>query len=165
MPLLRPTLYFHSVCEITPQLLREREITALVLDVDNTLATHGHPIPFQGVSEWLDRMRLAGIKLLILSNNSRKRVAPFADRLGLAFTSRAFKPLSFGLRRACRQMGTAMSQTAIVGDQLFTDVLCGNLAGAKTVLLDPISPEEGPLFRFKRVLERPFRKRYPREGN
>lgn len=160
MPLFRPTVYLQSVTDITPGLLQKYHISALVLDVDNTLTTHDHPIPSDGVLQWLDQMREAGIALLILSNNSEERVAPFAARLGLAFASKAKKPLPFGLRRACKQMGVPVKETAMVGDQFFTDVLCGNLAGSKIILLDPIQPEDGLSFRFKRQLERPLRYLY-----
>ncbi len=164
MPLLAPTVYLSRITELTPALLQRLDIHALVLDVDNTLALHGHPTPADGVADWVEEVQAAGISVLILSNNSAKRVAPFANKLGAKWGSRAFKPLPFGLWGACRTLGSTLKTTAMVGDQLFTDVLCGKIARTRTVLVDPIAPEDGPLFRFKRVLETPFRRRFTKEG-
>ena len=42
----------------------------------------------------------------------------------------------------------------IIGDQLFTDMLGGNLLGAYTVLTEPYEPESMTFFKFKRACER-----------
>ena len=61
------------------------------------------------------------------------------------------KPLPLGCRRAIREMGFEASRTAMVGDQLFADIVAGRLAGLTTILVDPIHPEEEPWFtRLKR---------------
>ncbi len=148
-----PSFQMDRVTAITPEFLRENEIEALVLDVDNTLTTHGNPVPGDGVPEWLDTIRAAGIPMLILSNNSRARVAPFAELLDLPYIARGFKPLKLGLTKACKLLGLPPQRVAIVGDQLFTDILGGNRKGIKTILTQPISPESGWFFRLKRKME------------
>ncbi len=153
MRLFTPDFIFQSVTRITPEFLRENGIRALVLDVDNTLTTHGSPTPGEGVLEWLDQMRRAGIPMTIVSNNSRTRVEPFAKMLGLSFVSRGCKPLTVGMSRACRRFGLPPQQVAIVGDQLFTDMVGGKLKGMKCILTAPIKVEDGPFFRLKRKLE------------
>ncbi len=159
MRLFAPDFRMKSVTAITPAFLRQHQIKALALDVDNTLTTHGNPEPGAGVSEWLDSMRAAGIPMLLVSNNSRERVMPFAKRLGLDFVSRACKPLSVGLTKACKVFGLPPEQVAMVGDQLFTDILGGNRKGMQTILTEPILLEDGPFFRFKRKLENKLMKK------
>lgn len=151
-----PDLILENVMCITPQLLEKRGIKAVVLDVDNTLTSHGNPEPWEGVIEWLALMKNTGIKLIISSNNTRERVEPFARRLGVDFVSMSCKPLPVGLSRAVKRFGLAKRQVAIVGDQIFTDVLGGNLEGIQTILVKPFEPEEGKLFRFKRRFEQRF---------
>ena len=51
-------------------------------------------------------------------------------------------------------MQVKTKNTAIIGDQLFTDMLCGSLAGITTILVTPMHEETGRLFKIKRGLER-----------
>lgn len=63
----------------------------------------------------------------IVSNNTNKRVAPLAKKLGLPFTANGCKPLTFGISKAIKIMGVPKKQVAVVGDQIFTDVIAGNI--------------------------------------
>lgn len=158
MQAFTPDFILKSVTEITPAFLRQHRIKALILDVDNTLTTHGNPTPGEGVLTWLTQMRQADIPMMIVSNNSAERVKPFADLLQLDFVARGCKPLTFGMTKACRIFGFPPKEVAIVGDQLFTDILGGKWKGMRTVLTEPLQPEDGPFFRLKRGLERKLMK-------
>lgn len=162
MPLLKPSYAVRRAHELTPQLLERLGVSALLLDVDNTLTTHGCPEPDAAILAWLAAMKRAGVPLMLLSNNSAQRVEPFAQRLGLPFESSGAKPLARGYLRCCQRLGLPPARVAIVGDQLFTDMLGGNLAGVKTILVEPMEPEPGVLFRIKRAVERPWLARYLR---
>lgn len=158
-----PDYHLQSLLQIDLDFLKKAGLRALVLDVDNTLTTHGNPVPAAGVLEWIGEMRAEGLPMLIVSNNSHERVEPFARLLGLEFVSRGAKPLPAGFRRAQERFGLPAAQIGAVGDQIFTDILGGNLAGLTTILVDPITPETGPFFRFKRGLEKPFIRRMNRQ--
>lgn len=145
-----------SVLEITAEMLSARGIKGLILDLDNTLTTHNNPKPANGVLEWIAAIKAADISLIILSNNNHERVLPFATQLGLEFVSNAKKPLSFGINRAKTRLGLPFDQLAVVGDQLFTDVLGGNFCHVKTIFVFPIEAEKGILFAVKRLMEKPF---------
>jgi len=136
---------------------------ALILDIDNTLTTHDNPVPGEGVLEWLSAVQAAGVSCILLSNNTPARVEPFARVLGLGFEADAAKPLPGGCRRACRAMGVTREETALIGDQIFTDVLAGRLGGYHTILVDPIEPEQTRFFRLKRRLEQPLLRRFDRK--
>ena len=100
-------------------------------------------------------MRQAGFALTVVSNNRDERVRPFAEAIGLRFQARAAKPLPRGYRAAAASMGLTPQQCVAVGDQIFTDILGANLAGMKSVLLEPIELEVAQKFIvFKRRLER-----------
>ena len=121
------TVALRSVLQIQPGLLRQYGIRGLMLDLDNTLTTHDNPAPAEGVLSWIGLMRQAGIAMMIVSNNRPHRVQPFAAALGLPFVAEGAKPLPRGFRLAQKRMQLPFSQLAVVGDQIFTDILGANL--------------------------------------
>ena len=159
--MFKPTYVFDKVGEITPEFLHKKQIKGLLLDLDNTLTTHNNPVPPQSSLDWLDKMRAAGIKLLIVSNNHAPRVTPFAEQLGLDFVSEGKKPLTFGYTRAIKRLGLEKRSVAAVGDQIFTDVLGSNLKGIRSIFVFPIEPETSLPFRFKRAIEKAFLPKKP----
>lgn len=166
--LLWPDEMFHRIYEIPASFLQEKGVRTILLDVDNTLTTHDNPVPHEKILSWLETMREAGFRLMILSNNTPQRVAPFAEGLGLEYIADAHKPLSGPLKKALSRMGGEMKSTVLIGDQIFTDILCGNLAGCLSVLVEPMELEPMPQFKLKRFLERPilwlYRKTRRRKG-
>lgn len=151
--LFKPQIWIKNVLSIDERFLSEHGIDALILDLDNTLSMHGDPAAEQGIPEWLDKMRAIGVKMVVVSNNTNKRVAPLARKLGLPFIANGAKPLTIGISRALKFLGTERKRTAVVGDQIFTDVMGGNLAGTITVLVEPFHIEKGILFKLKRGAE------------
>lgn len=151
--LFKPTFWLKSVLDIDEKFLRGNGISALVLDLDNTLSMHGNPAAEAGVADWLDEMRRLGIKMRIVSNNTQKRVKPLAEKLGLPFTANGAKPLTFGITRAMKAMGATKRDTLVVGDQIFTDVMAGNFKGVRTALVEPFHLEKTWTFRLKRRAE------------
>lgn len=156
MAIFKPTYAVRSVLEITPAALKKRGIKALILDVDNTLTTHNNPAPAEGVPRWIEEMKSAGIKLMIVSNNNAERVAPFAENLGVHFVPNGAKPLPMGFLRAVRELRLPKKNICAVGDQIFTDVLGANLAGVRTIFVYPIEFETSLPFRIKRTIEKPL---------
>ena len=98
--ILTPEYIFKTIECIHPDFLAAHGIKALVLDVDNTLTADNSQVLEHTVQAWLDEMRTAGIRLTIVSNNTAKRVRPFAERIGLDWVPLACKPFTIGLRRA-----------------------------------------------------------------
>lgn len=164
MSLFCPDLMLDRITSINEELLKKQNIYALILDVDNTLTEHGSQFLRPAVAEWLNEMKKIEIKMVIVSNNTRQRVEPFANQLGLDFVSMSCKPLTVGMTKAQRIFALPPSQIAVVGDQLFTDVVGGNLKGMFTIMVEPFSLEKGALFFFKRSLEKPFVSHYHKRG-
>ncbi len=158
--LLKPNIKLEKITDITPEILKKYGLNSLILDVDNTLSTHHGDVLTDGLEDWLKLMQERGIKLMVLSNSKEARVKPFAEKIGLPYISLGLKPLPFGYFRALKALKSKRRETAIVGDQIFTDVLGGNAVGVKTLLLTPILPESTAGFRFKRSLERVIFKLY-----
>lgn len=151
--MFKPTYWLKSVLQIDAEFLAKNNVKALVLDLDNTLSMHGNPAAEEGVTEWLEQMRALGIKMRVVSNNTTKRVAPLAAKLGLEFTANGAKPLTFGITRAMKAMNSDKQSTLVVGDQIFTDIMAGNFKGVRTVLVEPFHLEKTWTFKLKRKLE------------
>ncbi len=164
MSLLLPDYSFHRIYEIPLSFFQEHAISALVLDVDNTLTTHNNPEPSQQVLIWLEQMKAAEILLTIVSNNRPERVRPFAELLQLDFVANGAKPFPKGILEAARRMATDPRHLAVIGDQLFTDIAGAHTAGATAILVEPMEPESMWFFKFKRALERPFLHVYHRKA-
>ena len=162
--LFLPDAVFTGAAAITPEYLRENGIRALVLDVDNTLTGHGSQELPQEIADWLAVMRKAGIAMVIASNNFEKRVAPFADKIGLPYVSFCCKPSPTGLARARRKLGVKKEELALVGDQIFTDSVGANLYGTRMLLVQAMYRDIKWNIRLKRHLEKPFLKRYYAKG-
>lgn len=156
---LIPNYLFDSIYDIDLQRLRDRGVTLLLADLDNTLVPYGIKTPTEKVRAWKEELEQAGITLFILSNSRKPgRAQRFAEALGVPYEGHAGKPKSGGFHRAMTRMGATPEQTAIVGDQIFTDIWGGNNAGVTTLMVRPI--EFGTVFRAARYgIETPFRTR------
>ena len=160
MSLFRPHTIFAKTINITPRFLKEQGITNLLLDVDNTLTTHDNPEPSPGITEWIAEMKANGIGMVIISNNNKERVEPFAAKLGLPFTSMSCKPLPYGYIKGMKILSSNRKNTAMVGDQIFTDVMGANLTGMKCFMVLAILAEDSACFKFKRKIEKGFVDKY-----
>lgn len=154
MSLFLPDSIFRRITDIDTDALKAAGVEALLLDIDNTLSTHHGTVLVDGLEDWLLSAKTAGISMIIVSNSKKFRVEPFSKRLGLPFISTAMKPLPFGYLKAIRKMGADKRHTAIIGDQIFTDVLGARLCGVRPLLVRPIKEETGWSFRIRRHFER-----------
>ncbi|MDR7484317.1 MAG: YqeG family HAD IIIA-type phosphatase [Armatimonadota bacterium] len=151
--LLAPRYRAASVTHMTPERLRAWQIDALMLDLDSTLVPWGGTSPPPAVAEWIAELRRQGIPACVVSNSLSGRVRTVAAALGLPVAEGRFKPSAAKLRHALRVLATSPARTAMVGDQLFTDVLAGNRLGVPTILVVPLSPREPWRIRLMRRLE------------
>lgn len=164
MSVFYPNRLESRVTDIDPQQLAEQGIRGLLLDVDNTLTTHDNPHLSDAVREWLDQVAQAGLRAVIVSNNCEERARPFAAAIGLPFIAKAGKPKPSGFRRAAQLLQLSAEQCAVIGDQIFTDVLGARLSKMYCIQVLPIEPEQGqPFIAFKRKLEKPIVRRYQRK--
>ena len=151
---ITPSEMVSSVVDIDLDELSRRGIRGILLDFDNTL------LPWSGtkvsveVRRWVRRAQARGFRLCIVSNAPNKRLAQQANNLRIPFISKAFKPTGKGIGRALELLGLNCSETTMVGDQMFTDVLAGNRMGLFTVLVHPVYEREQWWMKYVRDLER-----------
>lgn len=157
--LITPSRVAATLAGLDPAELVAGGIRGVILDFDNTILPWGEATPLPEVLRWVPRLRAAGMAGCIVSNNFSLRVRRVGAMLGIPVVGWALKPLPIGFWRAMAIMGTRPATTALIGDQLFTDVLGGNLLGMTTILVEPLSADEFPTTRLVRRIERLFRSR------
>ncbi len=160
--LLTPDYVFPTYADITPEFLSGLGVRALLIDIDNTLAPYEQEVPCEKIIAWFDSLSKAGIKAALISNNHPPRVELFNKDLGLPAYPDSGKPASRSLLAAMAEMGVTPEETAGLGDQLLTDTLAVHRLKITSIIVPPIKDKRTLFFRFKRLLEKPFMKRYYR---
>ena len=135
---LIPSLIVDRLTDLTPELLRRCGIKFLMLDFDNTIVPYTTDEPTPEMERWLAELLASDIGICVVSNSKRDRVVKFCDTQGIPVITHSKKPFQKGIDRCRERFGLDMSWTAMVGDQIYTDVLGGNCAGAKSILVTPI---------------------------
>lgn len=153
---LTPDEMVDSIYHVDLAALQEKGIKAIIVDLDNTLVPWGTCDINQDLINWVNTVKNAGFRLAILSNNSPSRVSEMAARLNIIGISKAVKPRRGGFRSVASRFGLSPGQVAVVGDQLFTDILGGNRSGMYTILVIPLSTREFIGTRLMRRLEKIF---------
>ncbi len=136
----RPDTQALALENVNLYVMRHVGVRALFLDADNTVARwNSHEISAP-VRAWVQAAKDAGFAVMVVSNNHAQRLATLSRELEINCMPKMRKPLPFRLRRLARSLSLKPNQCAMIGDQILTDVLAGNLAGMHTVLLQPIDP-------------------------
>lgn len=133
-----PDYIFPRLTDLSPDFLQQRGITLLLMDFDNTMLPYTTNVPSRELLDWLERMKAAGITLCIVSNSRKARVPAFSEAYGVACVTRAAKPGTRGIREAMEHFGAKQSETALVGDQIYTDVLGAKRAGVTALIVKSI---------------------------
>jgi len=149
-----PQLSVTSLYDIDMEMLQHRGIKGIIFDVDNTIIPWDSQAMSSEIIQWLNNVLATGFKICLVSNNMDKRVREIAEIFNIPFVARAYKPAKSGFRQAIRAMCLAENQVAVVGDQLFTDILGGNSLGLFTIWTTPLSTKEFIGTRITRRLEK-----------
>ncbi len=150
---LYPDEYISSAYRIDFDKLYEEGYRGLIFDIDNTLVPHGAPADERAVALFAHLKEL-GYSCTLLSNNKEPRVKMFNEKIGVDYIFKAGKPKPANYRMAMERMHTDCSNTLFIGDQIFTDVCGANLAGIRTILVEPINPKEEIQIVLKRYVEK-----------
>ena len=157
--ILHPNAYFKKVEDISYEYLIENGITSVVLDVDNTLIDYDVNIT-DDVIKWVKYLKEKGLALYILSNSGKKsKIDKIAGILEIPYIYFAKKPLRSGFLKVIRILDEKPEKIAMVGDQIFTDVLGGNICKMFTILVDQIDEKDFWYTAWKRPIEDNLKKK------
>ena len=160
-----PDGVFAHFYDITPEYLIFCGIKALIIDIDNTLAPYEIAKPDERTLTWFAALDECGIKAALVSNNDAARVELFNQELGLPAYPKSGKPFAKNLKKAMLLMDSDKTNTAMLGDQILTDIAAGKHIGLRAFLVPPIKDRTSAFFKFKRWLEVPMVKRYAKRIN
>ncbi len=153
-----PDKIYADVTCISPEALASMGIRGLLLDIDGTLARTREPEMSAEVSAWIDMLRQQGIKMFVLSNNKREgRARDFGQKIGAPWRHKSGKPAKEAFLSAAQELGLAPERIAVVGDQIFTDVLGARRAGMKALMVQSTDTYLW-YFPLRRLAELPFRR-------
>ena len=150
-----PKIIVDAATDLTPELLRQRNIRLLMLDFDNTIVPYTTNVPTEQMSRWLRDMAASDIQVCIVSNSKRDRVPKFCAEYGIDCITHARKPFSKGIRQCLDRYGIPAENAALVGDQIYTDNLGANCAGVQSVLVKAID-NHNIWLKLRHVAEMPF---------
>ncbi|MCR1897969.1 YqeG family HAD IIIA-type phosphatase [Irregularibacter muris] len=156
---LKPNMMLDSIFQLDFQDLKSRNIKGLLVDLDNTLVEWDKKKADERLIQWFYQVKEEGFSICIISNNTEDRVVEFKEDLDLPAIHKALKPLTRAFRKGVKILGLKKEQVAVIGDQIFTDVLGGNRAGLFTILVKPIGNQEFWWTTFVRRIEKRLLKR------
>ncbi|WP_027107677.1 YqeG family HAD IIIA-type phosphatase [Lacticigenium naphthae] len=149
----KPTWMVESIYQISPEQLKKQNVKAVLADLDNTLIAWDNPEGTQATIQWIETMKKNDIEVIILSNNSKKRVGKIARILKLKFVSRGLKPLTRGFTVALNLLPYKKSEIIMVGDQIVTDIRGANAFGIRSALVKPLLDSDAWNTKFNRFIE------------
>ena len=148
-----PDRYVASTYVIDFEKMYKEGCRGLIFDIDNTLVPHGAPADKRAV-ELFARLKDIGFRCCLISNNQEPRVKMFNEEIRVDYVYDAHKPSTKNYLKAMEIMGTDVTNTVFIGDQLFTDVWGAKRSGIKSILVKPIHPKEEIQIVLKRRLEK-----------
>ena len=149
-----PKYYFENITQIDIDFLKKNNIKGLILDVDNTLIDYNHNL-IEGLENWNAKIKSNNISACIVSNSNKKeKISKVANILGIPYISFGTKPLKRGLKKAARILNLKANEIAVIGDQIFTDVIGANRCKMVSILVKPISEKDIFLTVIKRPIEK-----------
>lgn len=150
---ISPKAYFKKVEEIPIEYLVKNDIKVVILDVDNTLIDYTQQLS-PNIIKWVENVKLQNIRLYILSNtNKRRKVEKVAGILDIPYRYFGMKPLKIGFEKIRKKLNIEPQNIAVVGDQVFTDILGGNRCNMHTILIEPINEKDYWYTAWKRPIE------------
>lgn len=150
-----PREMYPSLPAISCEKLRQQGIRLLMLDFDNTIVPYTTNNPSREMELWLQEARASDLLLCVVSNSRKNRVVDFCRRYGLPCVTHAKKPFSKGIRACIRKYGLTPEVCALVGDQIYTDVLGANCSGVRSILV-PAIDNHNIWLRLRHQMEKPW---------
>ena len=156
MEMIRPWKYYKDVFSISYEELIKNGYDSLLFDIDNTLVNNYVKDVDYRIKELFSSLKQKGFKIYLVSNSLPIRVHRIARSLGVKGYSLAFKPNIVRTMNTILKHHLEKERTILIGDQIFSDILCANRIGIKSILVDPIDVHEPFITIMKRGRESEF---------
>ncbi|NLC96586.1 MAG: YqeG family HAD IIIA-type phosphatase [Erysipelotrichaceae bacterium] len=151
--LIIPNQYVKSYKDVDLLQLKKNNIKLFILDIDNTLVKSNSNKISEDAIRFVKQIKSAKIIPVVISNNVENRVKKFTDILNVDYYSFALKPLKKSYKIILQKYNVDSNEVVIIGDQLLTDIIGGNIMNMHTILVDPISEKDNIFGSINRVAE------------
>lgn len=154
MSIFKPNEILNKYSDLDIKGLKDKGFNVCFLDVDNTITPYDSKTPDEKAKKFVKSLKDNGFEVIVISNNTNKRVSKTAKEIDCEYSCWSFKPLPFKLNRLIKQKGLDKKKIFMMGDQLLTDVLCANNLGIYSIYSKPISEVETFYSSISRKIER-----------
>lgn len=148
-----PDTYSKNIYTIPYQKLKNSNIKLLMFDLDNTIISIEKDDIDEDTIDLFQKLK-QDFDVMIVSNSISKKVSDIATKLDIPYNSFSLKPLSLTYKKVHKKYNYKYEEMAMIGDQLYTDILGGKKLNIYTVLVDPISSKELIVTKINRLLEK-----------
>lgn len=158
-----PDIYCESVMDIDFKKIYKSGFRGLIFDIDNTIVGYDNFEIKKEIFDLFIELEGIGFKICLVSNSFKKRVVYFENVFNIKSFNTALKPLPFGIMKGIKYLGVPKNKIVMIGDQIFTDVICARLNSIFVVLVEPIKERIEFVNRFKRKLELKILNKYDKK--
>ena len=151
--LYKPKMYYQDIFSINYSLLKKQKIKNLIFDLDNTIADSKTSKPNKEMIKLFKELKAKGFTIYIMSNAFKKRVTAFATILDVKAYHLSLKPLLITFKRLIKENNLNIQETAMIGDEIFTDIKGANKIGLLSILVDRLSKHDYFLTKISRIRE------------
>ena len=163
MGLFRPDIYKKTIFDINYRQLKKDGIKCLIFDLDNTLGLISHKNCPQEAKDLINKLK-EDFLIVISSNNTKRRIKPYLEELGIEGTSWSMKPSIKSLIYIKAKYKLHKKEMCIIGDQIVTDILSGKRFHIKTILVDPLGHKDLKITGLNRNIEAKIIAKYEKRG-
>ena len=137
MSIFKADKYFERFEDVTPKILKDEKVKLLLCDLDNTVRLHSEKEPADELVEWIKNCKKAGVTVMIISNNGRKKlIQKFCEPIDIDCAWWSVKPVSIKLTKAMEKYKIKPENTVMLGDKWSTDVLAAKFAKVRAWKVD-----------------------------
>ena len=159
-----PDKYFKSIYNIKYKLLKEAGIKCLIFNINNTLVADSIKKPTNKVKDLFEDLKNMGFRILLVSNESKRKVTPFKELLCVDSAYLSMKPLKFKYKKILKLYNLESHEVACIGSSIIFDILGANRMDFTSIYVNPISEDTNALSKLSRKFENHFIKRLTKKG-
>jgi len=155
MALFRPREILQDFALLDIKKYKDLGFEAILVDVDNTLAIPDTElVASDKAKNFVNILKENGFKVIVVSNNTKQRVEPFANSLDCDYYYWCFKPLPFAYLKILKEKHLKRKTTITLGDQLITDCLGANIIGLYPIYVKQLVEKDTRKTIINRYIER-----------
>lgn len=162
--LVIPNMYKKNIYEIDYKKLKKLNINSLIFDIDNTILKVDDLFVPDTLIALFEELKKEGFNICIVSNNGLNRVKSPAEKLNVKYIADAKKPKREAFDKALELLNSKAINTAMVGDQMLSDIKGAKVYGLYTILVDPLENKYNLQTKVSRILQDKMEKKLQKEN-